>query len=135
MSVPALARIERLNLVLAVAATAVGGIVWGGTGMLAAGVGAALACLNFRVIGRIGAQAVAAVAPGPAAEDGAAVLGRLMLRMALKLAVLLAVVWCVLAIFELAVAPFAVGISVFVVSILLAAAGVVPASGFQSEVS
>jgi hypothetical protein len=113
-SAAALARIERANLILAVAATSAAGLIWGGRGMLAAGAGGALACANFWVLRRLGARVVARVRDGGSA--GAA-LG-LAAALVAKMTVLGALVWLVVRVAGLPVLPFALGLSVFVVSIL-----------------
>src|SRR3954454_1096286 len=102
MKVPALARIERANLILAVAATSLGGLLWGGRGMLAAGAGAALACANFWVLRRVGARAVARATAG---EMGAAfALGGALVA---KMTVLFALVWVGVRVLALPALPFA----------------------------
>jgi len=62
MTTKPLAAIEKTNLVLALAVTALGGLAWGKAGLLAAGVGAALACLNLWAIHRLAARAIARAA-------------------------------------------------------------------------
>jgi hypothetical protein len=119
-----LARIERTNLVLAVAVVAVSGLLWRGPGMLAAGVGGALACANFWVVRRLGARAVARVLAG--GPPGQAV-GLVALLFA-KMTALFALVWVAVRVLHLEVVPFTMGLSVFVISILLAGLG----AGFHS---
>ena len=68
MTTKPLAAIEKTNLVLALAVTALGGVVWGWAGLLAAGVGAALACINLWAIHRLGARAMARAAAGATAQ-------------------------------------------------------------------
>ena len=67
MSSKPLGAIEKTNLVLALAVTALGGLVWGKAGFWAAGVGAALACLNLWAIHRLAAKAIARAAAGATA--------------------------------------------------------------------
>lgn len=107
--------IQRTNIVLGVVATAVGGLVWGGSGMLAAGVGAALAIANFWVIRRLGLRAVAKVAGGEAAPRALPLVAALVGKMAL----LFALVWLVIRRVGLPVLPFTLGLSIFVLSILI----------------
>jgi hypothetical protein len=112
MMVPALARIERTNVILGIVATAIAGIVWGGRGTLGAGVGALLACADFAVLARVGARAVAAARAGRSPWGlGLALVG--------KMAALFVAVFIAVRVAQLAVLPFALGFSVFVVSILL----------------
>jgi len=114
MKTAALARIERTNLILAVAATCVGGLGWGARGMLAAGVGAALGCANFWVLRRLGARAVARVQEG-ATGAALALAGALVAKMT----ALFVCVWLAVRVVGLAAMPFALGLSVFVASILM----------------
>jgi hypothetical protein len=108
--------ILRTNVVLGIVATSVSALVWGMDGMLAAGVGAVLACLNFWVITRLGRRAIERVSDGATGGQAAA----LGIGLALKMAALMALVWAAVSVFKLAVVPFALGLSVFVISILLA---------------
>jgi hypothetical protein len=57
-------RIERVNLALAVAVTALAGLLWGKPGALAAGVGALLACVDFFLLVRLGTRMVAQARTG-----------------------------------------------------------------------
>jgi len=114
MRTAVLARIERANLVLGVVATSVAGLLWGGRGMLAAAAGAALACANFWALRRLGARAVARVqagALGPALGLAAALIG--------KMTILFTLVWLAVRVAGLPALPFALGMSVFVISILM----------------
>jgi len=117
-------KIERANLILGVAVTALAGLVWGGRGMLGAGVGAALACVNFVAIRRLGGRAVRSAlagmldggaTPGKMAGQGLALAAGLLIKMT----VLFALVWVAVRVLALPVVPFALGFSVFVLSILL----------------
>lgn len=110
--IPVLARIERANLILAVAVTCIAGIVWGTAGTLGAGAGALIACADFFVLGRLGARAVAQVREGGSPWGlGLALIG--------KMTALFAVVFVAIRVIRLSVLPFALGFSVFVVSILM----------------
>ena len=111
-AIPTLARIQRTNLILGAAAVAIAGLLWGGSGMVAAGAGAALACADFWVLGRLGAAAVARV------KEGGSPWG-LGFALIAKMAALFAIVYVAIRIAGLAVLPFALGFSVFVISILL----------------
>jgi hypothetical protein len=115
----ALDKISRANLVLGAAITAVAGLLWGAGGMLAAGVGAGLACLNFWAIARLGRRAVRRVEAG--ASSGQAV--ALAVGLMLKMTALFALVWVAVRVVKLQALPFALGISVFVFSILLVSLG------------
>jgi hypothetical protein len=129
MKTDTLDKITRANLILGAAVTAVAGLLWGAHGMLAAGVGAALACLNFVAITRLGRRAVHRVETGGGGSgQGLALAAGLLLKMT----ALFAMVWVAVRILKLQVLPFALGMSVFVFSILLVglAAG---SSGKEAE--
>jgi hypothetical protein len=128
MRTAVLARIERANLVLGVVATSVAGLLWGGRGMLAAAAGAALAGANFWALRRLGARAVARVqagALGPALGLAAALIG--------KMTILFTLVWLAVRVAGLPALPFALGLSVFVVAILIVGWSAV-AAGEEAEV-
>jgi hypothetical protein len=109
---PTLARIERTNLILAVALTALAGALWGVRGTLSAGAGAAIACADFHYLGRLGAKAIAAVKAGSSPWG-------LGFALVCKMGLLFAVVFVAIRLLHLDVPAFAVGFSVFVISILL----------------
>ena len=112
----ALRRIERLNLLLGVALTALGGLLWGARGFAGAGVGALIACADFMVLRRVGARVADRIREGaPAKGFGFALLG--------KMAALFGLVFVAIRVAHLAVIPFALGFSVFVVSIFLVGLG------------
>ena len=119
MTSHSLDKISRANLVLGAALTAVSGLLWGAGGMLAAGVGAALACLNFWAIARLGRRAVRRVEAGVGGGTAVA----LAVGLVLKMTVLFALVWVAVRVIKLQALPFALGISVFVFSILLVGLG------------
>jgi len=119
MTSHSLDKISRANLVLGAALTAASGLLWGAGGMLAAGVGAALACLNFWAIARLGRRAVRRVEAGVGGGTAVA----LAVGLVLKMTVLFALVWVAVRVIKLQALPFALGISVFVFSILLVGLG------------
>ena len=107
-----LGRIERINLILAAAVTALAGAIWGARGALAAGVGAALAVADFWLLVRIGSRLVASARAGnPSRGLSFLLLGKTM--------VLFALVFIAIAVLHLDAIPFALGFSVFVVSIMM----------------
>jgi hypothetical protein len=110
-----LAVIEKTNLVLAVGVTALGGLVWDKAGLLAAGVGAALACLNLWAIHRLAGRAIARATAG----DTAAATG-LLAALGVKMLILFALVWVAIRVYNLALVPFAIGISILPVSLVMA---------------
>ena len=107
-----LARIERTNLILAAMVTGLAAVLWGARGALSAGVGAALACADFWVLVRIGGRLVESARTGTPSRA----LSFLLLA---KTMVLIALVFVSIAVLRLDPVPFALGFSVFVVSILL----------------
>jgi hypothetical protein len=119
-----LARIERINLILGAVVTALAGARWGARGAVAAGVGAALACADFWLLVRIGARLVA----GARAGNPSRALSFLLLG---KTAALFALVFIAIAVVHLDAIPFALGFSVFVVSIFML--GLKAGQGEQGE--
>jgi len=114
--------IERANVILGIAATALAGVLWGGRGMAAAAVGAALACVNFVAIRRLGGRAIRSTLAATATTSDARAAGRglaLAIGLLVKMTALFALVWIAVRVLALPVLPFALGFSVFVVSILI----------------
>ncbi len=107
--------IQRCNIVLGVVGTAVGGMIWGPRGLLAAGIGAALSVANFWAIRRLGLRAMAKVASGESAARAMPLVAALLGKMAL----LFALVWLMVRRVGLPVLPFTMGLSIFVLSILI----------------
>ena len=107
-----LARIERTNLILAGVLTALAGMLWGARGAVAAGAGALLACADFWLLVRIGARLVAS------ARDGNPSRGLSFLLIGKTMA-LFALVYIAIGVLHLDAIPFALGFSVFVVSIMM----------------
>jgi hypothetical protein len=107
-----LARIERVNLILAALVTGLAGALWGVRGAVAAGAGAALACADFWLLVRIGSRLVASARAG----NPSRALSFLLLG---KTAALFALVFIAIAVLRLDAIPFALGFSVFVVSIFM----------------
>lgn len=112
---PEIQFIERLNLVLGAGAAAAGYALRGRPGLLAAGAGAVLACADFWVLVRLGRRALALFTGGGTRGQAA----RLAVLLLLKLMGLFALLWVVVGVAHLPVVPFALGLSVFVVSILV----------------
>ena len=107
-----LARIERINLILAALLTGLAGALWGVRGAVAAGAGAALACADFWLLVRIGSRLVAGARAGyPSRGLSFLLLGKTM--------ALFALVFIAIAVLHLDAIPFALGFSVFVVSIMM----------------
>jgi hypothetical protein len=103
------------NLVLAIAVTTFAGLAWGRTGVVAGGVGSLLACSNLWVLRRVGARAVARAAAGDRSQ-----VSWLMAALGMKMFVLFALVWLCIRVYNLALVPFAIGISVLPISLVFA---------------
>jgi hypothetical protein len=109
----ALAPVERINLVLATAVTALAGLGWGARGMLAAGVGGLLAVANLRAVLVLAARSAREAAGG---DLGAA--ARLSTALVLKMVLLFTLCAFALGALELMLLPFALGVWVIVPSFL-----------------
>jgi hypothetical protein len=106
---------DLINLIMAVAVTSLGGVLWGQAGLLAGGAGAALACINLWVLRWLGARAVARAAAGDKTQ-----VSWLMAALGAKMMILFALVWAAIRVYNLALVPFAIGISVLPISLVLA---------------
>src|SRR6185312_2642644 len=115
MAADPLTTIQKITLVLGAAATAVSGLVSGPRSMLATGVGAALALANFWAIRRLGGRAAARVAAGDSVPRALPLVAALVGKMSL----FFALVWVMIRWVRLPVLPFTLGLSVFVVSIVV----------------
>lgn len=115
MPADSLSTIQKVTLVLGAAATAVSGIVSGPRSMVATGVGAALALANFWAIRRLGGRAAARVASGESVPRALPLVAALVGKMTL----LFALVWVMIRFVRLPVLPFTLGLSVFVVAIVI----------------
>jgi len=107
-----LARIERTNLILAAMVTGLAAVIWGARGAISAGVGAALACADFWVLVRIGGRLVESARTGNPSRA-------LSFMLLAKTMILIAAVFVSIAVLRLPPVPFALGFSVFVVSIMM----------------
>jgi hypothetical protein len=110
-----LATMDFANLGLATFVTILSGFAWGKPGALAGGVGALLACVNLWVIRRLASRAVARAAAGDKAQAS-----WLMAALGAKMLVLFALVWLCIRVYNLALVPFAIGISVLPISLVFA---------------
>ena len=110
----ALAAMERTTLILAIAATAAAGLVWGVSGAGAAALGGALAVANIWTTRRLAGRAVRRVLAGghPAASGLGA-------GMALKMVVLFPLLWVAVLVIKVPLMPFALGLSALVVSLVV----------------
>jgi len=116
------------NLIMAIAVTAMSGLAWGRPGVVAAAVGALLACSNLWVLRRIGARAIARAAAGDRSQAS-----WLMAALGAKMLVLFGLVWLCIRVYNLALVPFAIGISVLPISLVFAGLWVSSAAGEQGR--
>jgi hypothetical protein len=101
------------NLGLGGLVTVLCGLVWGQPGAVSAGAAALLACVNLGVMRRLAGRAVRRAAQG---EKGQA--SWLVAAMGVKMLILFALVWVALRIYNLALVPFVIGISVLPISLV-----------------
>jgi hypothetical protein len=116
------------NLILAVAVTALVGLGWGSSGVLAGGVGALLACTNLWVIRRLAGRAVARASAGDKAQAS-----WLMAALGAKMLILFGLVWLCIRVYNLALVPFAIGISVLPISLVFAGLWIGSTAGEQGK--
>jgi hypothetical protein len=116
------------NVGLGAFVTAFAGLVWGGSGTMAAGVGALLACINLWAIRRLAGRAVRRAALG---ETGQA--SWLVAALGAKMLLLFALVWVAIRIYNLALVPFAIGISVLPISLVFSGLWLSTTAGEQES--
>ena len=116
------------NLGLAAVVTTFAGLAWGGSGSIAAGVGSLLACSNLWFLRRVGARAISRAAAGDKSQ-----VSWLMAALGVKMIVLFALVWLCLRVYNLALVPFAIGISVLPISLVFAGLWVSSTAGEQGK--
>ena len=116
------------NLILGAVVTVLAGLVWGESGAVAAGVGALLACVNLWVIRRLAGRAVRRAVAG---DNGQA--AWLIAALSAKMMILFALVWVALRIYNLALVPFAIGISVLPISLVFSGLWLSSTAGEQGS--
>ncbi len=116
------------NAGLGVFVTVFAGLVWRQPGAVAAGAGALLACLNLYVIRRLAGRAVRRAAAG---DKGQA--SWLLAALAAKTLLLFALVWVAIRIYNLALVPFAIGISVLPISLVFSGLWLSATAGEQGS--
>ncbi len=119
---------ELANVILGALVTALSGLVWGKSGVLAAGTGALIACVNLWAIRRLAGRAVQRAAAG---DKGQAPM--LVAALGAKMMVLFALVWLAIRIYNLAVVPFAIGISVLPISLVFSGLWLASTAGEQGS--
>ena len=120
--------LDLANFALAVAVTVLVGLGWGRAGVLAGGVGALLACTNLWVIRRLAAKAVARAADGDKAQ-----VSWLMAALGAKMLILFGLVWLCIRVYNLALVPFAIGISVLPISLVFTGLWIGSTAGEQGK--
>ena len=128
MSSKTFGTMDLANLILAIAVTALVGLGWGSSGVLAGGVGALLACTNLWVIRRLAARAVARASAGDKAQAS-----WLMAALGAKMLILFGLVWLCIRVYNLALVPFAIGISVLPISLVFAGLWIGSTAGEQGK--
>jgi hypothetical protein len=103
------------NLILAIFVTGLSALVWGKAGGFAAGTGALLACINLYAIRRLAGRAVVRAAAGDKSQAS-----WLIAALGAKMLILFALVWVAIRVYNLALVPFAIGISVLPISLVFA---------------
>ena len=116
------------NLILAVAVTALVGLGWGKSGVLAGGAGAILACTNLWVMRRLAGRAVARAAAGDKSQAS-----WLMAALGAKMLLLFGLVWLAIRVYNLALVPFAIGISVLPISLVFTGLWIGSTAGEQGK--
>jgi len=120
--------IDLANFGLAVAVTVLMGLGWGRAGVLAGGIGALLACTNLWVIRRLAAKALARAAAGDKAQ-----VSWLMAALGAKMLILFGLVWLCIRVYNLALVPFAIGISVLPISLVFTGLWIGSTAGEQGK--
>jgi hypothetical protein len=120
--------IDLANFALAVAVTVLVGLGWGSAGVLAGGIGALLACTNLWVIRRLAAKAIDRAAAGDKAQ-----VSWLMAALGAKMLVLFGLVWLCIRVYNLALVPFAIGISVLPISLVFTGLWIGSTAGEQGK--
>ena len=128
MSNKSFGTMDLANLTLAVVVTALVGLGWGRPGAAACGVGALLACINLWVIRRLAARAVARAAAGDKAQAS-----WLMAALGAKMLILFGLVWLCIRVYNLALVPFAIGISVLPISLVFTGLWIGSTAGEQGK--
>jgi hypothetical protein len=114
MNSNSLLAVERTTLLLAVATTVAAALAWGVAGAGAAALGGAVAFANLTVTRRLAGRAVGKVLGG--ANPAAVGLGAGMM---LKMVLLFPILWVAVSVLHVPVAPFAAGLSVMIVSLVV----------------
>jgi hypothetical protein len=128
MSNKSFGTMDLANLTLAVTVTALVGLGWGRPGAVAGGVGAILACVNLWVIRRLAARAVARAAAGDKAQAS-----WLLAALGTKMLILFGLVWIAIRVYNLALVPFTIGISVLPISLVFAGLWIGTTAGEQGK--
>jgi len=128
MSNKSFGTMDLANLSLAVTVTALVGLGWGRSGAVAGGAGAILACVNLWVIRRLAARAVARAAAGDKAQAS-----WLIAALGTKMLILFGLVWIAIRVYNLALVPFTIGISVLPISLVFTGLWIGSTAGEQGK--
>ncbi len=128
MKSSAIVIMDLANAGLGVFMTAFAGLVWGGTGAMSAGVGALLACINLWAIRRLAGRAVRRAAAGAKGQAP-----WLVAALGAKMMLLFALVWVAIRIYNLALVPFTIGISVLPISLVFSGLWLSSTAGEQES--
>ena len=128
MSNKSFGTMDLANLSLAVTVTALVGLGWGRPGAVAGGVGAMLACVNLWVIRRLAARAVARAAAGDKAQAS-----WLIAALGTKMLILFGLVWIAIRVYNLALVPFTIGISILPISLVFTGLWIGSTAGEQGK--
>jgi hypothetical protein len=116
------------NASLGVLVTALAGSLWGRSGLIAAGSGALLACLNLYAIRRLASRAARRAAAGDKNQAS-----KLLAALGVKMLLLFALVWVALRIYNLALVPFTIGISILPISLVFSGLWLSSTAGEQGS--
>jgi hypothetical protein len=116
------------NTCLGVLVTALAGLLWGRAGLMAAGTGALLACLNLYAIRRLAIRAARRAAAGDKNQAS-----KLLAALGVKMLLLFALVWVALRIYNLALVPFTIGISIRPISLVFSGLWLSSTAGEQGS--
>jgi hypothetical protein len=123
-----LSTMDLVNTSLGVLVTALAGLLWGRAGVVAAAAGALLACLNLHAIRRLARRATRRAAAGDKNQAP-----KLLVALSVKMMILFALVWVAIRIYNLALVPFAIGISILPISLVFSGLWLSSTAGEQGS--
>jgi hypothetical protein len=105
--------LDLANLGFAAVVTILVALGWGKPGLVPVAAGALLACINLYVVRRLAARAIRRAAAGDRTQAS-----WLLAALAAKMLVLFGLVWLCIRVYNLALVPFTIGISVLPISLV-----------------